>query len=220
MYINELEPQSRLVIRSGEEGQEKELETSVMQLESGSDMEYIRTLTGKDPETPYCLLDADHIPEENGFHGENAKNSVCAVRMGTPFIWKNVMITRICLPSFRTVLLAAAKGNAIPHNRRLDPRFKAAFPGNARKPGGVLHTITVVDISESGMSFLSGTPEFGPAGTRCEVLLSDGSGRPEFSVAAEIVRVEPDAEAGYLYGCRVTADRDAVGRYIKRHKKA
>jgi hypothetical protein len=154
------------------------------------------------------------------FAGGNVVNHMVALVDGNrPFIWKNISIINMKLPVYGSVhvVLSAREGAA--YNRRKSDRAEVNCEGTLRirtTEHETVHTVTIKNLSESGIAFITGEKHGFEKGSGCLLDFQDGG--YSFHFDAVVLRIERDG-SGYTMACRNRQRSGPIASYVSQRLK-
>ncbi len=224
MFINELALGTELVIEVTDTKTSLNFTTTIITTSNEQDQKCLDLLAEKLKHVPMVLLDKIIYDEKVvNFEGDGFVCKVSATFEDKPYLWQNVRIPKITLPSGETTHLLIAIDNTEPFSQRSEYRCFLGIEGYLRiGDSRAIKNILVRDISVSGIGFIINTDSEIQPGDTVNISWYDGhysTTRKEivdtlYKVDAHVVRLIPMNNNRCLVGCLTDNNTPVIERYI------
>lgn len=224
MFINELNIGTELLIEVTDKQNSLNFSTIIKSANNEKDQEYLDIIAEKLRHAPMVLIDKVIYEEKVvNFEGSGFICNVSTTFEDKPFLWQNVRIPKVTLPSGETTHLLIAIDNIEPYNRRAEYRCFLGIEGYLRVGDSrSIHNALVRDISNSGVGFILSDDTVVKQGDIVNVSWYDGhysTTRKEivdvlYKVDAHVVRVIPMNNNRRLIGCILDEPSNTISKYV------
>lgn len=222
MYINELEPGTKINIEASNGIKTLTLETTVASPRDQEDIAKLDEVRKAKPHMKFTVLDPIRHEEKliNFVSDYVVSHTIAIVEGNKPFIWRNTSIINLRLPKYGSVHIALSYREPLSYNRRHHYRLTLDCNGVIRirtSDKESVYSVFVKDLSEGGVGFtISGTQGL-ERGSGCLIEFSD-SGQ-DFRIDLVVVRVQDLGNGRYTMGCKIRQRTAMVAKYINQKQK-
>lgn len=219
MYINELSPGEKIVIRVEKGTSTLELSTEVVAPPSNVDYLNIQQQEKKlhtkivpvklitNPKTRAII----RFPEQNIFY------KAFVVRDKVPHLWKNIQIRRFEMSSCHLLI---SSENSHPTERRYHPRIPLGLPATARFLNGAgTLPVTIKNLSGGGIALVT-DPNTDPGTVKTDFVIqdinfTDPETQQTFVLSAYVVRKTKYTNGKVLFGCKLNSKTLDAALYVQ-----
>ena len=219
MYVNELNPGEKIVIRVEKGTNTLELSTEV--IAAPSNLEYLNIQQQeKKLHTkiiPVKLITNPKTRAVISFPEQNIFYKVFVVRDKVPYLWKNIQIRRFEMSSCH---LLVSNENSIPTDRRYHPRIPLGLPATARFLNGAgTLPVTIKNLSGGGIALVT-DPNTDPGMVKTDfviqdIVFTDPETQQTVIMSAYVVRTTKYPNGKVLFGCKLNSKTLEVSLYVQ-----
>lgn len=223
MFVSDLTPNTEVSIEASNKDAKINLKTTVANITDPADVEKINSIKKENKSLKFVVLDA--IREQDlliNFNAEGVTNSLVLIKDEKPQIWRGVAIKNIKLPVYGSVHIIVSKKEAVSYNRRQNFRVFVGAEGLVRRTEmDEPKPVSVKDISEGGVAFITRGTEQYQKGDVLYLNFIAGSGGTNFNLSVVVIRRETLSDGRVIYGCRLKNRSEVVAKYInqKQHEQ-
>lgn len=220
MYVNELSPGEKVLIRVEKGMNTVELSTEVLAVSSNVEYLNIQQQEKKlhTKIIPIKLITDPKTKVAISFPERNIVYKVYVVRNKVPYLWRNVQIRRFEMsPSH--LLLSSENGQ--PTERRVHARIPLGLPGTARFLNGAgALPVTVKNLSGGGIALVT-EPNADTGTLRSgfviqDVTFTDPETQQTFVLSAYVVRSTKYTNGKILFGCKLNSKTVEASLFVHR----
>ena len=219
MYVNELIPGEKIMIRVEKGTNTLELSTEVIAPPSNVDYLNIQQQEKKlhSKIIPVKLITNPKTRAVISFPEQNIFYKVYAVRDKVPYLWKNIQIRRFEMSSCH---LLVSNENAKPSDRRYHPRISLGLPATARFLNGAgTLPVTVKNLSGGGVALVT-DPSTDVGVIRSDfviqdIVFTDPETQQTLILSAYVVRTTKYTNGKVLFGCKLNSKTLEASLYVQ-----
>jgi hypothetical protein len=220
MFVNDLTPGTKVSIEASNSDAKVNLKTAVANISDAADVERVNAIKKENPSVKFVIVDA--IREQDlliNFNADGVTNSLVWILNDKPQIWSGVAIRNVKLPVYGSVHLIVSKKEAVSYNRRQNFRVFMGVEGTVKKTEtDEPKSVTVKDISESGIAFLIKAENEYQKGDILHISFIAGANATNFNLAIVVIRKESLPDGRLLYGCRLKNRSELVAKLVNQRQ--
>ena len=219
MYVNELNPGEKIVVRVEKGTNTLELSTVVIAAPSNMDYLNIQQQEKKlrTKIIPVKLITNPKTRAVISFPEQNIFYKVFVVRDKVPYLFRNIQIRRFEMSSCHLLM---SNENSIPTDRRYHPRIPLGLPATARFLNGVgTIPVTVKNLSGGGIAVVTDpNTDAGPIKPNFviqDIVFTDPETQQTLILSAYVVRTTRYTNGKILFGCKLNSKTLEASLYVQ-----